>query len=91
MNAVIGGSKNSQHTKGQAIDMDADVFGVVTNREIFDFILHNLEFDQLIWEFGNEENPGWVHASYVKGNNRMEVLKATRINYRIVYHPYKSS
>lgn len=91
VNAVIGGTKHSQHTKGQAIDIDADVYGGISNREIFDFIQCNLEFDQLIWEFGDDDNPGWVHVSFVKNNNRMEVIKSSRIGYKTVYYPYKKS
>jgi hypothetical protein len=44
---------------------------------MFDFILENLEFDQLIWEFGDENNPAWVHVSYVEyRENRRQVLRA---------------
>ena len=91
VNAVIGGTKNSQHTKGQAIDIDADIYGGVSNRNIFDFIHKNLEFDQLIWEFGDIDNPGWVHVSFVKQHNRMDVLISARIGYKTVYYPYKKS
>ena len=62
---------------GAAMDIDADVYKGVTNSEIFNYILENLNFDQLIWEFGNDENPDWVHVSYVSDIlNRKEVLKA---------------
>ena len=73
LNTVVGGSKNSQHKTGQAIDMQGT--GDVTNKEIFEFIKNNLDFDQLIWEFGNESNPAWVHVSYVsKEKNRKQIL-----------------
>ncbi|MEM7485026.1 MAG: D-Ala-D-Ala carboxypeptidase family metallohydrolase [Bacteroidota bacterium] len=75
LNKKIGGSKTSDHMKGKAIDID-DVLGGVTNSEIFHYIKDNLEFDQLIWEFGNEENPDWVHVSYNQENNRNQVLRA---------------
>ena len=79
LNEAIGGSKTSQHSKGQALDLDADVFGGVTNKDIFEFILDNLDFDQLIWEFGNSNNPAWVHVSYKKnGGNRGQVLVAKK-------------
>jgi len=76
LNKKIGGSTKSQHCKAEAIDMDADVFGGLNNKEIFDFIKDNLEFDQLIWEFGTEDEPNWIHCSYVKGNNRNNILVA---------------
>ena len=79
LNVAIGGSKRSQHIQGRALDLDADVFGGCTNGEIFRYILNNLEFDQLIWEFGDENNPDWVHVSYVRdGVNRGRCLKARR-------------
>jgi hypothetical protein len=74
---------------GEAIDMDADVFGGVTNAEIFYFILDNLEFNQLIWEYGNEDEPNWVHASYVEGKNKNEVLLVRRVNGESVYTHFK--
>ena len=60
--------------KGQALDLDADVYGRVTNAEIFKFIRDNLDFDQLIWEYGTDDNPSWVHVSFVEGKNRGRVL-----------------
>jgi len=86
LNKAIGGSKTSQHSKGQALDLDADVFGGVTNAEIFHYIKDNLDFDQLIWEFGNSQEPNWVHVSYSdKGDNRKEVLVAYKQNGRTRY------
>ena len=79
LNAFIKGSASSQHCKGQAIDIDMDGSnGEVTNRMVFDFIKNKLDFDQLIWEFGTDFNPDWVHVSYVKGKNRKQKLKAIR-------------
>ena len=79
LNKAIGGSKRSQHMEGRALDLDADVFGRCTNGEIFRYILNNLTFDTLIWEFGDDDNPDWVHVSFVyDGNNRGRVLKAVR-------------
>ena len=79
LNAKLKGSSTSQHCAnvGAAMDIDADVYKGVTNSEIFNYILNNLNFDQLIWEFGDDENPDWVHVSYVSDIlNRKEVLKA---------------
>jgi len=73
--AIKGSSKTSQHMKGQALDLDADVYGGVTNKDIFYFIRDNLEFDQLIWEYGTKLNPNWVHVSFREGNNRGNVFR----------------
>ena len=77
LNKAIGGSKRSQHCQGQALDIDADIHGVITNADIFNRIKNHLDFDQLIWEFGTDNEPAWVHVSYVPdGLNRGEILKA---------------
>ena len=82
LNEAIGGSKTSQHCKGQALDLDADIYGKVTNKEIFDFIVENLDFDQVI----NEYNYSWIHVSYnEKKENRKQVLKAYKENGRTKY------
>jgi len=76
LNKTIGGSGKSQHCHGQAIDLD-DTFGRATNAEMYEFIKKHLDFDQIIWEFGNDENPDWVHVSYVsEDKNRNRCLKA---------------
>ncbi len=72
--AIKGSSKTSQHMKGQALDLDADVYGGVTNSEIFHYIKDNLEFDQIVWEYGDDKNPNWVHVSFVEGKNRGRAL-----------------
>jgi len=77
VNAVIGGSKSSQHCLGEAMDIDGDRTGV-DNAEIFEFIKANILFDQLIWEFGDEEKPAWVHVSRKEEGNRRQVLMAYR-------------
>ena len=79
LNTAIGGSRRSQHVEGRALDLDADVYGGCTNSQIFNWIKENVEFDQLIWEFGDSDNPDWVHVSYVyDGINRKRCLKACR-------------
>jgi len=76
LNTAIGGSSKSQHCKGQAIDID-DTFGYVSNAEMYHWIKKNLDFDQMIWEFGDNDNPNWVHISYVSPEeNRNRCLKA---------------
>ena len=80
LNKAIGGSITSQHCKGQALDIDADVYGGLTNKEIFDYIKDSLDFDQLIWEFGNKNNPSWVHCSFISNGNRRQILRAIKKN-----------
>ena len=78
LNTAIGGSKKSQHMKGQAMDID-DNYGHATNAEMYHWIKENLDFDQLIWEFGDDDNPNWLHVSYVsEEKNRNRCLKAYR-------------
>ena len=80
LNKMIKGSLSSQHCKAEAIDIKIDAKG-------FHFIKDKLEFDQLIWEFGNEENPSWVHVSF-SSKNRKQVLKATKKNGKTIYSNY---
>jgi len=76
LNKAIGGSSRSQHCEGRAIDID-DTFGYKTNAEMYKWIKDNLNFDQMIWEFGDNKNPAWVHVSYVsEDQNRNRCLKA---------------
>ena len=91
LNAAIGGSLTSQHCQGEAIDIDMDgSTNGVTNRMVFDYIKDNLNFDQLIYEFGDANNPDWVHVSYEStGNQRKQILKAIRVNGKTSYTNYK--
>jgi len=91
LNSKIGGSsRTSQHCKGQALDIDAHVYGGVTNAELFHYVKDHLVFDQLIWEFGNDEEPAWIHVSYKKkGKNRNQVLTAKRDRSKIAYAIYR--
>jgi zinc D-Ala-D-Ala carboxypeptidase len=85
LNQAIGGSSRSQHCEGRAIDLD-DVYGGVTNGEMFQFIANILDYDQLIWEFGNDESPAWVHVSYVsEDQNRKQILRAVKRNGKTIY------
>ncbi len=88
VNVLLGGASNSQHCLGQAIDIDADVLGGLTNADIFNYIKNNLEFDQLIWEFGNSNQPDWVHVSYKPTGNRKQILKAHKEGYKTVYSKF---
>lgn len=85
LNKAIGGSSKSQHCEGRAIDID-DTLGGATNAEMFNYIKENLNFDQLIWEFGDDTNPNWVHVSYVsEDQNRKRCLKAIKVNGKTQY------
>lgn len=90
LNKAIKGSSSSQHCKGEAIDIDMDgSSNGVTNKMVFDYILNNLNFDQLIWEFGTSENPDWVHVSYNSdGAQRKQVLRAVKSAGKTTYQPY---
>lgn len=79
LNNRIGGSKTSQHSKGQAIDIDNDNRNSVSNKEVFEYIRDNLNFDQLI----NENNYSWVHVSYKSKGNRNQVLDMNKGKYTI--------
>ena len=85
INKAIGGSATSQHSLGQAIDIDT----VSDNRKLFDYIKDNLPFDQLIWENGDDNTPAWIHVSYSEVRNRKQILRATRNGGKTVYLPYK--
>jgi hypothetical protein len=88
LNAAVGGSSSSQHCQGEAIDIDMDGTSI-TNAEIFNYIKDNLNFDQMIWEFGTNANPDWVHVSYEStGKERKQILKAIKANGKTSYVPY---
>ena len=85
LNTAIGGSSKSQHCKGQAVDID-DGGCKKTNAEMYAWIKENLNFDQMIWEFGDDKNPNWVHVSYVSAKeNRNRCLKAYKENKKTKY------
>jgi zinc D-Ala-D-Ala carboxypeptidase len=89
LNKAIGGASSSQHCKGEAIDIDMDGT-TVTNKQIFDFVKDNVNFDQMIWEFGTDANPDWVHVSYNSdGAQRKQILKAIKKGGATAYVPFK--
>ena len=86
--SIKGASKTSQHSLGEAIDIDMDGTDI-TNASVFNYIKDNLNFDQLIWEFGTDENPSWVHVSHKSiGKQRKQVLKAIKRNGKTSYINY---
>lgn len=90
LNTKIGGASTSQHSSGEAIDIDMDGSSSgVTNKQVFDYIKANLNFDQLIWEFGDKNNPDWVHVSYEStGKQRKQVLRAVKVKGVTKYENY---
>ena len=89
LNTAVGGSLSSQHCSGEAIDIDMDGTSV-TNAQIFNYIKDNLNFDQMICEFGTDSNPNWVHVSYEStGKQRKQILKAVKSAKGTAYLPYK--
>jgi hypothetical protein len=83
---AVGSSSKSQHTKGQAADFE--IFGI-PNKEVSDWIVNNIDYDQCILEFWNEDEPnsGWVHCSFNGEGNRRQYLKAQKIDGKVVYSP----
>lgn len=74
LNTAVGGSKTSQHMTGEAMDIQAT--NGVTNAQIYRYIKDNMNFDQLIWEYGTSKEPAWVHVSFkANGKNRKQILK----------------
>lgn len=88
LNNRIGGSSTSQHCSGEAMDIRLGYNSDKSNADLFNFIKDNLEFDQLIWEFGNDDTPNWVHVSYRKEHNRGQVLRAKRIDGVVKYNTF---
>jgi len=85
LNKAIGGSSSSQHCSGEAMDIDADK----DNKKLFEWSLKNLDFDQIIYEFGDENEPAWIHISYTERRpNRNQVLRAIKENGKTKYINY---
>ena len=86
LNLAIGGATTSQHCalNGAAADIQMEEM----NADIFNYIKNELVFDQLIWEFGTDENPDWVHVSFNKAQNRKQILKAIKVNGKTKYKPF---
>lgn len=94
VNKAIGGSETSQHCAGRKTGLEeaaGDIetnYDDFTNKDLFLLIKDKGTFDQLIWEFGTNEAPAWVHVSYRKGGNRKQVLKAMKVDGRTKYTPF---
>jgi hypothetical protein len=72
LNKAVKGAKNSDHVKGFAIDIDTPSNS--ENKKLFNWLKSNVEYDQLIWEYGNASGPDWVHISFKPKNNRKQIL-----------------
>lgn len=86
VNASVGGSKTSDHCKGQAADIE--IVGVA-NADLAAYIRDELQFTQLILEFYTPGVPdsGWVHVSYDPANLKKQVMTATKRDGETVYLP----
>lgn len=90
LNQHIKGSLSSFHSKGCAIDIDMDNT-TITNKELFHWIKDNLQYTELIWEFGNKDNADWIHVGIVKGREKeKETLVATKEKGKPVYRLWKN-
>jgi hypothetical protein len=84
VNAKVMGSPSSQHVKGQA----ADLMMSGGQKKLLDWIIANVEFDQIISEFPDKNgNPAWVHVSFAEGANRKQKLKAIKSGGKTKYVP----
>ena len=81
VNKRVGGAKTSQHVQAQAADLKYSG----GNDVLFRWLVENVEFNQIIWEFGTDAEPAWVHVSYVQGNNKKQILKAIKQNGKTKY------
>ena len=82
VNKRIGGAKTSQHVLGEAMDLD------LHDRELFEWIIDNVEADQYIFEGGTEDKADWFHISYRKGRNRKQALRMIKKSGKTSYIPY---
>jgi hypothetical protein len=83
VNKKVGGAATSQHSKGEAADLVCE-----DKTKLFEIIKNLDNFDQLIWEYGNDKSPDWVHVSYSKSRCRKQILRAIKQNGKTKYIPF---
>ena len=86
VNKKVGGAATSQHSKGEAADLVCE-----DKAKLFEIIKSLDNFDQLIWEYGNDKSPDWVHVSYSKSRCRKQILRAIKQNGKTKYIPFQSA
>jgi hypothetical protein len=85
LNEAVKGASGSQHMDGTAADIDGDMIKM-KNSDIFMFVVNNLDWDQMIWEKGTIDNPGWVHISYISDGSRKNRKRLTTFNNGVYKH-----
>ena len=90
LNEAIGGSPRSFHSHGMALDLDQDGRNRgVNNADVFYYIKENLPYTELIWEFGDDKNPNWVHVAIAKGREDEKNTKiAKKVDNRTTYSKF---
>ena len=90
LNEAIGGSTRSFHSHGMALDLDQDGRNKgVSNCDVFYYIKDNLQFTELIWEFGDEYEPNWVHVAIALGREEEKNIKiARKVNEKTTYSKF---
>lgn len=89
LNSKIGGAKYSQHMTSSAADCVCK-----DNKKLFDTAVRlmkegEIEVSQIIWEFGTDKRPDWVHIGLNNISKHNEVLKATKKNGKTIYTKLK--
>lgn len=96
-NVTPGSAKPSFHMLGMAVDLDCDRYGIGTNADLFRWIVKNLDFAAIIWEFGTENNPDWIHVTAFKQSrgvvggltwNQKKLTRAVKVNGVTKYIPF---
>ena len=86
LNDAIGGSKTSEHSKGMAADIKLIVNGENQSQILYNTILAmDIPFRQMIWEFGDDDTPNWVHISFNPSDNKKQCLRAYKDNAKTKY------
>jgi hypothetical protein len=82
VNEAVNGARNSDHLWGYAADLQSPDGN---HRKLYDWLKANAMFTQLIYEFGNDTQPQWVHVSYNPKELKREILRARNVGKRVTY------